>query len=401
MAAAKKKSAKDGKGNARANGRKYADILYTVEDEVAWVTINRPRVLNAFREQTLDELTHALRSTREDPSIACAVITGVGEKAFSAGGDFHAMKRLTWTTAAMWNDRMLGLAMAIRGVPIPVIAMVNGWCVGGGHELALWCDLVIASENAVLGQTGARVGACPTVGATQYLPRIIGERLAREMIFCARRFGAKEAVEIGLINKCVPATELRKETLAWCETIKGHSPQTLRMTKKSSQFRIRSPLCLLAARHGAPRPCLGLGGEPRRHERLSGGTQTRLPEIPHAQQARAGRVSRRLRGGPQRAALDAQKSAMSEAARALIPPPARGRSTAFASLAKQMLSGGGRSLSRDFGDHRGPQWTPTRLAPTKSGLADLPLAGGGITEIAARLRPTGHGRQRAVRRSLQ
>ena len=83
---------------------------------------------------------------------------------------------------------MQGLAMTIRGLPIPVIAMVNGWCMGGGHELALWCDLVIASDNAVLGQTGARVGACPTVGATQYLPRIIGERLAREMIFCARRF---------------------------------------------------------------------------------------------------------------------------------------------------------------------------------------------------------------------
>ena len=248
MAAAKKKSAKNGKGNARANGRKYSDILYAVEDEVAWVTINRPRVLNAFREQTLDELTHALRSTREDPSIACAVITGVGEKAFSAGGDFHAMKRLTWTTAAMWNDRMLGLAMAIRGVPIPVIAMVNGWCVGGGHELALWCDLVIASENAVLGQTGARVGACPTVGATQYLPRIIGERLAREMIFCARRFSAKEAVEIGLINKCVPQSELLKETLTWCETIKGHSPQTLRMTKKSLNF--ESDLLYASWQHG-------------------------------------------------------------------------------------------------------------------------------------------------------
>jgi dihydroxynaphthoic acid synthetase len=245
---ARKSAAKNGKANARANGRKYADILYAVEDEVAWVTINRPRVLNAFREQTLDELTHALRSTREDPSIACAVITGVGEKAFSAGGDFHAMKRLTWTTAAMWNDRMLGLAMAIRGVPIPVIAMVNGWCVGGGHELALWCDLVIAAEHAVLGQTGARVGACPTVGATQYLPRIIGERLAREMIFCARRFGAKEAVEIGLINKCVPASELRKETLAWCETIKGHSPQTLRMTKKSLNF--ESDLLYASWQHG-------------------------------------------------------------------------------------------------------------------------------------------------------
>ena len=168
--------------------RKYRDILFEVKDQVAWITINRPRVLNAFREQSLDEMIDALKSTREDPSIVCAVITGAGDKAFSAGGDFYAMKRLNFTNAYMWNDRMLGLAMTIRGLPIPVIAMVNGWCMGGGHELALWCDLVIASENAVLGQTGAKVGACPTVGATQYLPRIIGERLAREMIFCARRF---------------------------------------------------------------------------------------------------------------------------------------------------------------------------------------------------------------------
>jgi 1,4-dihydroxy-2-naphthoyl-CoA synthase len=136
----------------------------------------------------------------------------------------------------MWNDRMLGLAMTIRGLPIPVIAMVNGWCMGGGHELALWCDLVIASENAVLGQTGAKVGACPTVGATQYIPRLIGERLAREMIFCARRFTAKEAVEVGLINKCVPQKDLLQETLKWCETMKGHSALTIRMTKRSLNF---------------------------------------------------------------------------------------------------------------------------------------------------------------------
>ena len=233
---------------ASADARSYGDILYEVSDQVAWVTINRPRVLNAFREQTLDELIDALRSTREDPSIACAVVTGAGDKAFSAGGDFYAMKRLNWINGAMWNDRMQGLAMTIRGLPIPVIAMVNGWCMGGGHELALWCDLVIASDNAVLGQTGAKVGACPTVGATQYLPRIIGERLAREMIFCARRFSAQEAVEIGLINKCVPQSKLRSETLAWCDTIKGHSPQTLRMTKKSLNF--ESDLLYASWQHG-------------------------------------------------------------------------------------------------------------------------------------------------------
>ena len=226
MAARKRKSAT----------RKYRDILYQVKDQVAWVTINRERVLNAFREQTLDEMIDALKSTREDPSIVCAVVTGKGNKSFSAGGDFYAMKRLNFTNACMWNDRMLGLAMTIRGLPIPVIAMVNGWCMGGGHELALWCDVVIASDNAVLGQTGAKVGACPTVGATQYLPRIIGERLAREMIFCARRFTAKEAVAIGLINKCVPQKNLLAETLKWCETMKGHSALTIRMTKRSLNF---------------------------------------------------------------------------------------------------------------------------------------------------------------------
>jgi dihydroxynaphthoic acid synthetase len=221
---------------AKAKKRKYQDIIFEVKDQVAWVTINRPRVLNCFREQSLDEMIEALKSTREDPSIVCAVITGAGNQSFSAGGDFYAMKRLNFNNGYMWNDRMLGLAMTIRGLPIPVIAMINGWCMGGGHELALWCDLAIASENAVLGQTGAKVGACPTVGATQYIPRIIGERLAREMIFCARRFGAKEAEQVGLINKCVPQKDLLKETLKWCETMKGHSALTIRMTKKSLNF---------------------------------------------------------------------------------------------------------------------------------------------------------------------
>jgi dihydroxynaphthoic acid synthetase len=250
---AKTKTAKVGKTAAKTKkssgaSKKYNDILFEVKDQIAWVTINRARVLNAFREQTLEELIDAINSTREDPTIACVVVTGAGDKAFSAGGDFYAMKRLTWQNAYMWNDLMLGTAMAIRGLPIPVIAMVNGWCMGGGHELALWCDVVIASDTAVLGQTGAKVGACPTVGATQYLPRIIGERLAREMIFCARRFTGPEAVEIGLINKCVPQKDLLAETLKWCETIKGHSPQTLRMTKKSLNF--ESDLLYASWQHG-------------------------------------------------------------------------------------------------------------------------------------------------------
>jgi dihydroxynaphthoic acid synthetase len=216
-----------------AKPRLYSDITVAVADGAAWLTIDRPEVKNAFREQTLDQLIDALKHTREDPTIACVVITGAGESAFSAGGDFHAMMRLNRVNGAMWNDRMLGLAMTIRGLAIPVIAMVNGWCMGGGHELALWCDLVIASENAVFGQSGAKVGACPTVGATQYLPRIIGERLAREMIFLARRFSAEEAQKIGLINKVVPHEELLAATKEWVATIRSHSSQTLRYTKKS------------------------------------------------------------------------------------------------------------------------------------------------------------------------
>ena len=190
----------------------FNDILFEVNNNVAWITINRPKSQNAFREHTLDELIHAFKSTRNDPSIVCAVVTGAGNTSFSAGGDFGAMMKLNWANAYHWNDRMLGTAMTIRGLPIPVIAMVNGWCMGGGHELALWCDMVIASDNAMFGQTGAKVGACPTV---------------------ARTFTAAEAVEIGLINKVVPQGELRRETEKWCESIKSHSGQTIRMTKKS------------------------------------------------------------------------------------------------------------------------------------------------------------------------
>jgi dihydroxynaphthoic acid synthetase len=214
----------------------YNEIIFEVMDNTAWITINRPQVRNAFREQTLDELIDAVKSTREDPSIVAAVITGAGDKAFSAGGDFDAMMKLNRANALHWNDRMLGLAMAIRGVPIPVIAMVHGACMGGGHELALWCDLVISAEDGIFGQTGAKVGACPTVGATQYIPRLIGDRLAKEMIFLCRTFTADEAVKIGLINKVVPKAKLREETEAWCQQMKGYSGQTLRATKKSLNF---------------------------------------------------------------------------------------------------------------------------------------------------------------------
>ena len=216
--------------------RNYNEILFEIKDDVAWITINRPQVLNAFREQTLDELIEAVKSIREDASIVAAVITGSGDRAFSAGGDFQAMMKLNRANAMHWNDRMLGLAMAIRGATVPVIAMVHGHCMGGGHELALWCDLVISADDGVFGQTGAKVGACPTVGATQYIPRLIGDRLAKEMIFLCRTFPAEEAVKIGLINKVVPKADLRRATEEWCQQMRGYSGQTLRATKKSLNF---------------------------------------------------------------------------------------------------------------------------------------------------------------------
>ncbi len=213
----------------------YREITFEVADNTAWITINRPEVKNAFREQTLDEMHHAIESTRRHPSIACVVISGA-DGDFSAGGDFHAMMRLNKANSAQWNDRMLKVAMSIRNLPIPVIAMVEGACVGGGHELMLWCDLVIAAEDATFGQTGARVGACPTVGATQYIGKLIGERRAKEMIFLAKRYTGKEAAAIGLANIAVPASELRKRTEEVCQTIVGHSSQTIRATKVSLNF---------------------------------------------------------------------------------------------------------------------------------------------------------------------
>ena len=213
----------------------YMEIVFEVRDRAAWIGINRPEVRNAFREQTLDELAEALNSTREDPMIAAAVIYGV-EGHFSAGGDFHAMMKLNKANSAMWNDRMQKVAMACRNLPIPVIAMVEGACVGGGHELMLWCDLVVAAEDSTFGQTGARVGACPTVGATQYIAKLIGERRAKEMIFLCKRYSGAEAAEIGLANVAVPAAKLRSTVEGIVGEIVGYSSQTIRATKVSLNF---------------------------------------------------------------------------------------------------------------------------------------------------------------------
>jgi enoyl-CoA hydratase/carnithine racemase len=216
-------------------GTDYSEIVVDVRHDAAWIGINRPEVRNAFREQTLDELADALNATREDPTMVAVVIYGVGGH-FSAGGDFHAMMKLNKANSYMWNDRMLKVAMTCRNLPTPVIAMVEGACVGGGHELMLWCDLVITAEDAIFGQTGARVGACPTVGATQYISKLIGERRAKEMIFLCKRYSGREAAAIGLANESVPGPDLEARVIEICQQIKGYSSQTIRATKVSLNF---------------------------------------------------------------------------------------------------------------------------------------------------------------------
>ena len=214
----------------------YRDIIRELADGVAWVTINRPEVLNAVRERTLDELIDAVERANGEPQVGVVVLTGAGDRSFCSGGDFKSMMRLNRWNGHLWNNRMIRLAHTIRGLGKPVIAMVNGWCMGGGNEIQLMCDLTIASDRAVFGQTGAKVGACPVVGATQYLPRLVGDKKAKEIIFLCDRYTAEEAAQMNLINRVVPHDRLREEIEAWCRRILSHSPQTIRFTKISMNF---------------------------------------------------------------------------------------------------------------------------------------------------------------------
>ncbi|MFQ5894786.1 MAG: enoyl-CoA hydratase-related protein [Nitrospinota bacterium] len=214
----------------------YEDILFEVRDGAAWVTINRPEKLNAFRQKTLYELIDAFERVDADPAVGVAVLRGAGERAFSSGGEIQAMRDLEFATGHVWNNLMIRIAHTIRNCGKPAIAAVRGWCMGGGNELQLFCDLCMATEDAIFGQTGARVGACPVMGATQYLPHLIGQRKAREMIFLCERYTAREALEMGLINKVVPNDKLEEEVEKWCRRILSLCPLTLRYTKTSLNF---------------------------------------------------------------------------------------------------------------------------------------------------------------------
>ena len=210
----------------------FEDILYSEKDGVATISINRPEKYNAFRGKTCDELIQALHLAGWNSKIGVIVLTGVGEKAFCSGGDQSAQE-------GGYDGRgMIGLPLEelhslIREVPKPVIARVNGYAIGGGNVLVTCCDLAIASENAIFGQVGPRVGSVDPGFGTAYLSRVIGEKRAREIWYLCRKYSAKQALEWGLVNAVVPAEELDEEVNKWCQEIIALSPTAFSIAKRS------------------------------------------------------------------------------------------------------------------------------------------------------------------------
>jgi 2-ketocyclohexanecarboxyl-CoA hydrolase len=210
----------------------YKDILFDVRDGVARITINRPEKYNAFTPQTCEELIDALKRAGWDKSVAVIVLAGAGDRAFCTGADQSAHE------GSYGGRGTLGLPIdevqsLIRDVPKPVIARVQGFAIGGGNVLATLCDFTIASEKAVFGQVGPKVGSVDPGFGTAYLARIVGEKRAREIWYLCRRYSAKEAYDMGLVNAVVPPDKLDDEVDKWCAEIKERSPTALAIAKRS------------------------------------------------------------------------------------------------------------------------------------------------------------------------
>lgn len=213
-------------------GFDFEDILFEEYNHIAKITINRPRYRNAFTPRTVHELSQAFNHCREALSIRVVILTGAGDKAFCSGGDMHVKGEGGYVgTDGVPRLNVLDVQMQIRRLPKPVIAMVNGYAIGGGHVLHVMCDLSIASENAIFGQTGPRVGSFDAGFGASYLARIVGQKKAREIWFMCRQYTAKEAEAMGLVNKVVPLSQLEDECVAWAEHMMEHSPLALRMIK--------------------------------------------------------------------------------------------------------------------------------------------------------------------------
>lgn len=217
----------------------YTDIKFEVLEGIAKITINRPEVRNAFRPQTLFELQRAFEIVRDDPDIGVAILTGEGPLAFCSGGD----QRIRGNDGYIGDDEVaqhgigrlnvLDLQVQIRRLPKPVIAMVAGYAIGGGHVLHLVCDLTIAADNARFGQTGPRVGSFDGGYGAGLLARTVGIKKAKEIWFLCRQYDADEALRMGLVNTVVPLERLEAETVQWCREILALSPLALRLLKAS------------------------------------------------------------------------------------------------------------------------------------------------------------------------
>ena len=212
--------------------KKYHDICFDYFKGIAKITINRPRYHNAFTPDTTKEMCDAMVRCREDRNISVVVLTGAGDKAFCSGGDQNVKGHAGYIGKdGIPRLNILDLQKQIRTLPKPVIAMVNGYAIGGGHVLHVVCDLTIASENARFGQTGPKVGSFDAGFGSSYLARIVGQKKAREIWFLCEQYSAQEALQMGLVNKVVPFSELENETITWCKKIMEKSPLALRMIK--------------------------------------------------------------------------------------------------------------------------------------------------------------------------
>jgi len=209
----------------------FEDILYHKAEGIAKITINRPQVRNAFRPLTVREMSKAFEDAREDSEIGVVILTGRGKEAFCSGGDQRIRGEAGYVDGKGVRLNVLDLQRQIRTLPKPVIAMVAGYAVGGGQVLHVMCDLTIAADNAVFGQTGPRVGSFDGGYGSSYLARIVGQKKAREIWFLCRRYSAREALEMGLVNKVVPYEKLEEETIEWCREILANSPMAIRCLK--------------------------------------------------------------------------------------------------------------------------------------------------------------------------
>jgi len=213
-------------------GFNFEEILFEEYNHIAKVTINRPRYRNAFTPRTVWEMSQAFNYCREALDIRVVLLTGAGDKAFCSGGDMHVKGRGGYVGGdGVPRLNVLDLQMQIRRLPKPVIAMVNGYAIGGGHVLHVVCDLSIASDNAIFGQTGPKVGSFDAGFGASYLARIVGQKKAREIWFLCNLYSAEEAERMGMVNKVVPFEQLEDEVVAWAKRMMEHSPLALRMIK--------------------------------------------------------------------------------------------------------------------------------------------------------------------------